>query len=133
MANLSRRDILRQLACGGLMIALPASALARPAGTLSPPLAARLGRLFSNRESARVIGRRYLALRPEEANLNRLTALICRTPENRARLAHASSEQLRGFLSEQQRIDFEHGRTVNIEGWVLSETETRLCAIAAIA
>jgi hypothetical protein len=132
MAKLTRRDILRQLACGGLTIALPASALARPAGNLSPPLATRLGQFFSHRESAQVIGRRYLALRPEEANLNRLTALIFRTPEHCARLENADTGQLRAILLNQQRADFARGRTIMIDGWILSETEVRLCALAAI-
>lgn len=132
MANFSRRDLLRQLACGGLMIALPASVFARPAGHPAPPLALRLDRFFSSKESAREIGRRYLALRPGEAGLNRLTTLIYRTPENRARLENADAELLRGFLSRQQQEDFELERVVNVSGWILSETEARLCAIAAV-
>lgn len=132
MANLSRRNMLRQLTCGGLMMALPASALARPAGDVSPPLASRLGRLFSNGESARVIGQRYLDLAPGEANLERLMALICHSEENYARLAHTDTEQLRAMLLGQQRADFARGRTIMIDGWILSETEVRLCAVAAI-
>ena len=132
MTNHSRRNMLRQLTCGGLMMALPASALARPAGDVSLPLAARLSRLFSNGESARVIGQRYLDLTPGEANLDRLMVLICRCEENYARLARADSEQLLAILQEQQRLDFAHARTVAIDGWILSETEVRLCAVAAI-
>ena len=133
MTNLSRRNMLRQLTCGGLVMALPASALALAAGDASPSLASRLRQFFSNRESARTIGRQYLALRPDEASLGQLTTLICRTPEFCARLENADSEQLRRFLSEQQRSDFEHDRIVSINGWLLSETETRLCAIATVA
>jgi hypothetical protein len=132
MAKLSRRDILRHLTYGGLMMSLPISALARPAGNLSPPLASLLGQFFSNRESARVVGQRYLDLTPKEANLERLMALIFRSEKNIARLAHADPEQLRAMLSDQQRADFAHGRTIMIDGWILSETEVRLCALAAM-
>jgi hypothetical protein len=133
MAKYSRRDMLRQLTCGGLLVSLPASVLAQPAENISLPLLSRLGRFFANRESARVIGQRYLELAPSEADPERLMALICHSDENRARLAHANTEQLREILLDQQRMDFVRGRTVMIDGWVLSETEVRLCALAAIA
>jgi hypothetical protein len=132
MAKLSRRDIFRHLAYGGLMMSLPTFALARPAGNLSPPLASLLCQFFSNRESARVVGQRYLDLTPNEASTERLMALIFQSKENYARLAHADAEQLRAILSDQQRADFAHGRTIMIDGWILSETEVRLCALAAI-
>jgi hypothetical protein len=132
MAKLSRRDMLRHLTYGGLTISLPASALARPAGDVSPPLASRLARLFPNGKSARAIGRRYLDLAPSEARPERLTALICRSEENYARLARADTGQLRSILLGQQRADFARGRTIMIDGWILSETEVRLCAVAAI-
>ena len=132
MAKFTRRDVLRQLTCGGLIMSLPASALAQPAENLSAPLISRLGRFFSNSESARVIGQRYLELTPSEADPERLMALICHTEEDRARLTHADTEQLRKILLDQQRMDFARGRTIMLDGWVLSETEVRLCAVAAI-
>jgi hypothetical protein len=134
MAKYSRRDILRQFTCGGLLVSLPASVLVQPAENLTAaPLVSRLSRFYSNRESAQVIGRRYLDLAPSEADLERLMALICHSDENSARFAHANTEQLREILLDQQRTDFARGRTVMIDGWVLSETEVRLCALAAIA
>ena len=132
MAKLSRRDILRHLTYSGLMMSLPISALARPADNLSPPLISRLGQFFSNRESARVIGQRYLDLSPSEANPERLMALICHSEENYTRLDHADTDQLRAMLLDQQREDFALGRTIMIDGWTLSETEVRLCALAAM-
>lgn len=132
MTDHSRRDLLRQLTCGGLLVALPASALARPAGDVLPPLASRLSQFFANRESARAIGRQYLDLMPSEAGLEHLMALICHSEENCERLAHADTAQLRTILLDQQRADFARGRTIVIDGWVLSETEMRLCALAAM-
>ena len=132
MKNFSRRDIFRQLAGSGLMMALPASALARVIGDVSLPLASRLAQFFHNEESARVIGRRYLELSPSEARPERLMALICRCEENHTRLARADAGQLRTLLQDQQRADFTHGRTTTVDGWILSETEVRLCALAAI-
>lgn len=132
MTKLSRRDMLRHLTYGGLMMSLPTSALARPAGDIPAPLISRLGRFFSNRESARLIGQRYLELTPSEANPERLMALICHSDENYTRLELADNEQLRAMLQDQQRADFALGRTITIDGWVLSETEVRLCAVAAI-
>ena len=132
MAKLTRRDMLRHLTYGGLMMSLPTSALARTADNLPYSLISRLGQFFFSRESARVIGQRYLELTPREANPERLMALICHSEENYMRLVDTDTEQLRAMLLDQQRTDFAFGRTIMIDGWVLSETEVRLCALAAM-
>jgi hypothetical protein len=45
---------------------------------------------------------------------------------------HATPGKLRELLLLQQRQDFKHGRIANVKGWILSETEVRLCAMAAL-
>ncbi len=132
MTRLSRRDVLQRLAFGGLTVGLSLFTEARPAADVSQALAWRLSRFFVARQSAQVLGRRYLDRQPHEANLGLLTARISRTAENYVRLASADMEQLRALLSTQMRQDFEDNLTVSIDGWILSETEARLCAIAAI-
>jgi len=117
-----------------MSMALPTSALARPpAAGVSQPLGARLQRFFAHAESARAIGKHYLMLMPEESSLNHLTALICRTPENYVHFAETNTDKLRMLLAAQQREDFTNGRVVMVHGWILSETEARLCAIASLA
>jgi hypothetical protein len=35
-------------------------------------------------------------------------------------------------LADRLRLDFEQGRTVRVDGWVLAETEARLAALVAL-
>jgi len=132
MKTLSRRELLR-LAGMSLFVALPRVSFGSFGADLSEPLAARLVRILSHASSAGAIGQRYLALRPDEADLQRLTALIARTHENYQQLERADAKDLRLRLALQMRQDFQHGRTIAVNGWILSETEGRLCAMSVIA
>jgi hypothetical protein len=121
---IGRRTLLRS----GLI-----AALALLAGPLAPRRAAaagpaaRLVGIFREPASARAIGRAYLRQAPEEADAARLLALI--HPGDCAAL---SASELRRAVAARQRADFAAGRTVLLDGWVLSRTEARLCALAAV-
>lgn len=132
MNGTTRRDLLKQLAAAGLIASLPASFLVGPARSALEPLAAHLTEVFSHRLSAGVVGRRYLALHPHEANAALLAARIAGTARNYLRLTEAGRGRLRALLVHQQRQDFAAGRTVNVDGWILSRTEARLCALVAL-
>jgi len=132
MSKLSRRDALRWLAGGGLAAAVPGAILNISVFNTFEPLSARLSRFFTNTSSACAIGRRYLALKPQEADPRLLAALVSRTPENYLALVNADSRRVRELLLAQQKRDFECGQIVKINGWILSETEVRLCAIVTI-
>jgi hypothetical protein len=124
----SRRDFCHVLA--GLIL----FGLGRPGPTASDPLARRLGRFFADPLSASMVGSEYLRSRPDEADGPRLVDMICSgSAERRAELAGADDEALRRFVVSQQRRDFEDGRVVKVRGWILSETECRLCALAAVS
>ena len=96
-------------------------------------LPARLVALLAHPESARVIGGEYLLKYPEEADVDSLLEQIAsrivagdvglfNTPD------HSLREQLDGIV----RADFAVDRIVKLRGWVLSTTEARLCALAAL-
>jgi len=132
MNGISRRDLLKQLTVGGLMATLPASFVLGPGREVFQPFAARLMRVFSNANSARIIGERYLALNLEAADAAALAARVAGTMERYLRLSSADARGLRTLLADQQKCDFAEGRTVTVDGWILSVTEARLCAIAAL-
>lgn len=132
MLSLTRRELLQWLACMGLALGPTSVTCANVVPTSRLPLGGRLSRFFANGESARAIGRRYLALTPEESDINRLTTLICGAPENYVHLTRSRPDETRSLLAAQQRADFAAGRTVMVDGWVLSQTEARLCALAAL-
>ena len=130
----ARRLVLSMLAAGSLVPLLGARRLlaAVPRAWPAPPLAARLAALFSAPESAAILGRAYLAEAPAEADPDGLVARIL--PESSAReLAALDGERLRALVAERQRGDFAAGRTVALDGWILSRTELRLCALAALS
>jgi hypothetical protein len=98
------------------------------------PLASKLNGFFHDKDSARVVGREYLRIKPVEADTLKLTELICAGRQDRyAELSHSGMVKLRRMLLHQQREDFDKGRIVNVQGWILSETEARLCALTALA
>lgn len=88
----------------------------------------RLARLFPNSlDAARALGRAC----GDGSNPETLLDRLCDTPEARRRLASAPIRELRVAMETKIRADYTHGRTRRIDGWVLSETETRLFAIIA--
>jgi hypothetical protein len=97
-------------------------------------LARSLSGFFADPESARAVGREVLALSPDEPDaatvLERLAGPRLREWEA---LAASDPDRLAHELRLQHHSDFGHERVVTIRGWVLSETETLLCALAALA
>jgi hypothetical protein len=116
------------------LLLLGATTAATPASTAAwlPQLGERitswrLAGLFRDPGSAIVVGRRYLRMRPAEAELSTLLEWVL--PQGlRLRPEH----EIRSILANRIRADFESRRTVELEGWVLSETEVRLCALLAL-
>lgn len=82
-----------------------------------------LGSLGSG--TVRAIGARYRALAPSERNAEALRAAILASRPIRARLLPVSSPPIATLVHD----DFEQGRTVELDGWILSVTEARQCAL----
>jgi hypothetical protein len=96
-------------------------------------LIARLLGVFQHSESAGVVGQEYLRAYPDEANARRLTDTIgAAVPGGAAAILGASSAELRALLDRATRADFAAERVVTIQGWILSATEARLYALAAL-
>ena len=93
----------------------------------------RLVAVLGRPASAAVVGRAYLAAHPAEAKRDwlaeRLSAdLRCHD----CHPARSDAGRLRAGLARQLRADFGQSRVVRVDGWVLSLTEARLCALAAL-
>lgn len=134
--NVNRRRFLQRALgyCSVLYLPRPLRALATQAGTQNAdPLLMTLANFFVHKESAKVIGRAYLQSVPEESEVSRLVAGICSfQAEQHTECAKATPKRYRELLLHQQRQDFEHGRVVNVAGWILSQTEARLCALVTL-
>lgn len=86
---------------------------------------ARLLGLLSEREPARRLGRAYLQSLDERPSAAALAGAIWRgMPEGGS---------LRAGIAALIRDDFAQRRTECVDGWLLSRTEARLCALAALS
>lgn len=80
-------------------------------------------------EDVRAIGERYRADHPDEADAQSLRASIHGRPGPLLWLLGAPRTDTDALV----RADFEGGRTVTVDGWVLSVTEARQCALLSLA
>jgi hypothetical protein len=132
--NITRRAFLARLVYFGAfgVAALNCSAKPRTSDDVAA-LSSKLSEFHHDTPSAKVVGLEYLHFRPSEANADVLVDLIASVDgERRAEFTLADKKKLRDILRAQQCHDFEHERVVNVRGWILSETECRLCALAAL-
>jgi hypothetical protein len=88
--------------------------------------------VFSDRRRARSLAQAYRDSTPAErwsaASLTR--AILGPTPTSA--VAAMTPAMLHHFIAERIRVDFSENNTVCLEGWILSKTEARLCALAAL-
>jgi len=125
VTGLRRRDLLRAavLGAGGLWLGL-AGCGGRDARPALRELARRLP------PQALQIGVRFRAHDPERA----LAAADVVASRPRWRDAPVDDpDAVARLFAEQVREDFREGRTVELDGWILSESETCLCALALAA
>ena len=96
-------------------------------------VADRLVAVLRRPASAGAVGRAYLADRPGEADRDWLAARLGADLRGRDCDPSCSDRaRLRAGLARQLRADFAQSRVVRVDGWVLSVTEARLCALAAL-
>jgi len=130
--TVTRRSVLLALVqAGGLALAFGRRMALAPG--LSPPadpILARLRSLLSEPLGARHIGQINLRQAPAEGEPMPLASLILSsmelTGEDALRLERPA---LARRFSAGVRADFAAGRTVVLDGWILSRTEARVCAL----
>jgi hypothetical protein len=125
-----RRLILRLAASTAIIAATPAiwAGPARAGAGCGPDLASRLAALIPHADSAARIGSRYLASAPAEADAGLLVSSILGPQAHEA----TADAVLRRVVGESRQRDFLDGNTVSVDGWILSGTEARLCALVAL-
>lgn len=126
----SRRTVL--LAGAALSVsALPmASSIARARGNSGAETA--ILKIVRHRESAMALGKAAQASWPHMRDRETLLIQILDDLQLDATAARkATTAELARRLSHRIQTDFSVGRTVNLDGWVLSLAETRFYALAA--
>jgi hypothetical protein len=129
LTHFSRRSVLTMLAAAGLTA--PGSALTSPASGTGPVLRSLLD---AQRNSAAHLGRAWLVMMPAEAD----TAILLRHLEASVSTLAASARRgdlaaVESALSDRISADFAAGQSAELDGWVMSHTEARLCALHALA
>ncbi|MEB3358007.1 MAG: hypothetical protein VKK04_14865 [Synechococcales bacterium] len=90
--------------------------------------------VFSNVESAKIIGKTYLSSLPDSLNRDALLSELCLGCDGGvSALSDMNTQALKEWLDRRQRNDFAEGRTVRVNGWILSKTEVDICALAALS
>ena len=84
--------------------------------------------LFSSLEAARRLGTAYLARRPSERGERQLVELL-EASSPAWREVWDGSGDVSKIARDESRRDYADGRVVLIDGWFLSLTEARLCAL----
>ena len=92
-------------------------------------LASSLTNIFKDRSSARIIGALYLKIVPDEADIQQLLGCLCSDHPELEALAENSHAALSNRIRALQNEDFDRERVINLDGWILSRTEARLCAL----
>lgn len=126
----TRRWVLLCIGCASGLSMMPRSAAARARGGSLDELTARLRALLPDPAAARRLGRLYVRQAPAEDHpvfLARLTVASLGVQD--ADISAVDSVSLRRRLDARVRGDFASGTTVQLDGWVLSRTEARLCAL----
>ena len=111
---MKRRQFLQSSVASGALAFPGASLLAARSVAASPPEG--LQRLFGDDMQIRQLGDKYLFVNPGEKDIDVLWNLA--VPVDDSSHAAAAIKQ-----------DFEGGNVVTIDGWVLSRTEARHCAL----
>lgn len=129
VAAMSRRRLIAAFLTGAAASLVWGRAGARlavlSAGDWSPRQL--LEAVLPNLASARAIGEAYLnAGHAEETSADRLVWLIFGEQPP----AVVTGTEVRAFIGRRLRQDFANGAVVRIDGWMLSVTEARLCALA---
>jgi hypothetical protein len=94
------------------------------------PAAARLTALLGDPRAARALGAVWVAANREQSRPADLAGGLLRDLGPGA--TSADPQVLRRLVAERVHGDYAAGRVGKVDGWVLSETEIRLCALAAV-
>jgi len=133
---MKRRHFLQIAAVGTAAAGIPLTSSAATAEAVPRALDALAHPQILQRIGAhrliREIGDAYRDRNSRENDADRLASLIrADLPEGVAMIQSREGELL-AALDRRIRSDFEHGRTVELRGWILSVTEARQCALYSV-
>lgn len=123
---MKRSKFIKLSSAGSLAIAIPSLKGCR--GSVEYPSSlSQPGTITRIRDPQQIqsIGNAYLERVPDEANRRTLVLLLSAE-------APADSTAIPEFMKRRIAHDFENGNTVMVDGWIISQTEARQCALYSL-
>jgi len=130
---ITRRQMIRRLLWVAAAVVSGQAFSERAAAVVGRPAVRGLVELLPHGRSAALIGARFLATHPQEADLD---TLVVRLGLSADALPPPLSPQLMAAARAIEALhidDFRNDRLIEIEGWSLSVTELRLAAVVHLA
>jgi hypothetical protein len=128
---MKRRKFIAVAAAGAAGVVLPAFGRANEpiARALAHP---RLLEIFHGERIVRELGCRYREKIPGESDADALAHAIMAGNFASGSLPQLRAASLRRHVDEQVQRDFATGKTLTLDGWILSVTEARQCALFSL-
>jgi hypothetical protein len=126
---MKRRHFIGLAAAGAAGLALPAAAT-RPIDGICALGYPNLDHVLRDPGAIRALGQRYRELVPAENDAKTLEEIFRK--ELPLDLSAPATSELDAQVSALVRRDFDSGRTIVVNGWVLSVTEARQCALHSL-
>jgi hypothetical protein len=126
---MERRKFISLTAAGGMAVGFTGvSCTRRPAyySVLDKPQQLSY---ICDAKTIRDIGKAYQAQTPAESGSDRLTDLLSADSTGHTVSSSSGNTFIQTLINQKITDDFEKGHTVLINGWVLSVTEARQCAL----
>jgi hypothetical protein len=127
---MKRRDFIRLSAYSTALLGVPfiAGCHYKPshAALLQPTFLVHI----MDRKSLLVTGQQYLKQVPAENSGDKLEKILL---DNPALPGSADAQTMQAYFTKKTADDFANKQTVVVDGWVLSATEARQCALFALS
>jgi hypothetical protein len=132
LIHMKRREFIGIAAAGAAAVVVPAFARAgrSDASALAHP---RLLEILHDDALVRDLGRRYREIAPAENNADVLADAIVAGPCATWSTRPSSGAIVSAHVEELVKHDFAAGQTVTLNGWILSVTEARQCALFSLS
>jgi hypothetical protein len=127
---MKRRQFIGMAAASAAGLVCPATAGIREFDAWSILAAPRLLDVLHDPHVVRDIGRRYRDTVPAEDNVAALVEAVC--DDLRIDLKTTSPASLVTRVNDHVQRDFASDRTLTLNGWILSVTEARQCALFSL-
>jgi hypothetical protein len=127
---MERRRFIRLSAYGGLALSIPfVAGCSHSPANLAVAEAPFLMHIFDKKTMIET-GVAYIRQNPDESEVADLENLLI---ENSPIQAGTGSDAVKSYFSKKTKEDFDNDQTVIVDGWILSKTEGRQCALYSLA